>query len=766
MSGRGTTPEGEDAWESGGPTLVDLAAQARCQAPGGEGSTVRRTSPRAGADPPTSLEVPLFQGGRDGPTALVAKLGAVAGWAELRLLPLFDKLPDKALSLAFYAQRVRLRELARDEMVPLDGSLVLMMSGQTALARFPAAGLAEELAAQRRLVESEDPPTAQKLERMRRETVGPLAELAEQNLAVFEEGDLIEPAAAQELDPALGCYAVMPAQIVLIERKLIQQWSQEHPFMADRFRRGVAAVRTRLAATDGAQAAVADFFVRHGLSVSTTLRVRKIDACIECGACEAACETRYGVKRLSLNGRILGGLDFVDACHTCVDARCIDPCNFDAISFDPIKREILIKEDACTGCTLCARACPYDAIEMHDLEQTPLLQIRLDKQNALAFGEGTARKAQLRRIASKCDHCSGYEDQACISACPTGALIEVAPADVVPTLPAALRNSALAGFDRTVGEMAALNSPAAFADLDLRKLQQARPRLPLGLLWGIGATLVLLAGAEVALRKLWPTASLYYLVLTRLLGAEHDVVLMHTDYHAGCTLAMQLGWVGSALLGGSMLYVPRKRLPWLSSWGALQDWFDWHVVSSVIGAALVALHTAARLNNWVSIPFWSMILTVLSGIVGRYLATQLPAAGRTVHQLELDRKLAAMRATVAGIRPAVQWLERYQERLKSWAPRSGMSGGLTTLFRFAWEQLTHVPHLLQLRRAVARSLAGADRAELRREVIAVVDGLAVAERQRTLTEPLLPLFMLWKMVHVPMAIVLTLLGALHIALVL
>src|SRR5260370_4463777 len=153
-------------------------------------------------------------------------------------------------------------------------------------------------------------------------------------------------------------------------------------------------------------------------------RVAKIDACLGCDACGPACEDRSGVTRLGRTGRVRGGLDFVDACHTCTDQRCIDPCNFDAISFDVQRKEVLIKEDACTGCTLCATACPYNAIEMHELEDAPQLKLRLNKEGKLGFGDGAARKAKLRRMASKCDHCAFYEDQACITASPTAALVE------------------------------------------------------------------------------------------------------------------------------------------------------------------------------------------------------------------------------------------------------------------------------------------------------------------------------------------------------
>ena len=50
---------------------------------------------------------------------------------------------------------------------------------------------------------------------------------------------------------------------------------------------------------------------------------------------------------------------------------------------------------------------------------------RLEKKDALKFGPGTGRVARARRIANKCDHCIAYGDQACVSACPTGSLIEI-----------------------------------------------------------------------------------------------------------------------------------------------------------------------------------------------------------------------------------------------------------------------------------------------------------------------------------------------------
>src|SRR5204863_384922 len=140
---------------------------------------------------------------------------------------------------------------------------------------------------------------------------GPMIRVAEQNLATFEEGDVVETAIGAANHATLACYAVTPVAVITIQRGRVDLWKRIYPFMADRFRRAAAAARAKVEATDGAKSAVADFFIRHGLSVSVTLRVRKLDACIECKACEIACEERYGVKRLSINGRILGNLDFV-----------------------------------------------------------------------------------------------------------------------------------------------------------------------------------------------------------------------------------------------------------------------------------------------------------------------------------------------------------------------------------------------------------------------------------------------------------------------
>jgi Fe-S-cluster-containing hydrogenase component 2 len=710
-------------------------------------------------------------------------------WRDMRTAPIFDGLPNEALRDALMSGDAHVLRLGRDELIPLEGRVGLIRKGQVALALFGEEILQTERKAAadlRKLLGSEKYDKYLKRERKRRVEVGPMIELAEKNLATFEEGDVVELVQGFDTSSKLACYTVTPVQVILIARARVDLWKRIYPFMADRFRRANQTARARLDATDGARALVADFFIRHGLSVSMTLRVRKVDSCIECYACETACEDRYGVKRLSLNGRVLGGLDFVDACHTCTDQRCIDPCNFDAISFDVQRKEILIKEDACTGCTLCAVACPYDAIEMHELDSHPMLKLRLDKAGALKHGDGTPRKAKVRRMASKCDHCAFYEDQACISACPTGALVEVLPQDVVTQLPDQARATAKAGFDRTAPiNVNQLNQTNAFVKgleiPELGRARAARTKLLIGMWWTLGILAVMLAGTEILLRKFFPGWSASFWMAVHVDGIDPEMALSRIDYRPGCELAVNYGYAGTVIMITGLFYVWRRRITFMKNWGSLRAWFDWHVMTGVVGPIFILYHSAAKLDNWVSLAFWSMVLTVISGLLGRYLTTELPERASTamVETLEVDRRLAELRSAHPGVRVADGWFENYRRRVALWERRLAGSakekdrkkkptflGAVATLFWVVKDDVLRGRRQRALKKALRAAVRGKGAGQVRRQAAKFAERLALLERRRVLMPRLEPLFRQWRAVHVPMAVILTVIAGVHIFLAL
>ena len=401
--------------------------------------------------------------------------------------------------------------------------------------------------------------------------------------------------------------------------------------------------------------------------------MRKIDACIECKACEKACEERYGVKRLAINGRILGNLDFVDACHTCTDQRCIDPCNFDAISFD-----------------VAAQGGPHQGGRLHRLhavrDGVPVQRHRdaRARRGARASSCASTKKASSASATARRARpsCAAWPPSATTArstrtrpASPPARrarCVEILPSDAVTQLPDAARASAKAGYDRTVAiDVNNLNESQAFVKggLDIPELGRARaPRKQLSLpMWwtlGIGAFLLVVhrdRDAAVAAEVLDVVSSSHTLVE----GIDPELALAQVGYRPGCELAVDFGYTGTALMITGMLYVWRRRFSFMRNVGSLRSWFEWHVLTGVLGPAFILLHSVAKLDNWVSLGFWSMIITVISGLLGRYLTTQIEERASTaaMEVLDIDRQLAKLRGTQPGVRAADVWYEAYRRRV-------------------------------------------------------------------------------------------------------
>lgn len=134
--------------------------------------------------------------------------------------------------------------------------------------------------------------------------------------------------------------------------------------------------------------------------------------CIGCSACTVACKniydhTPFGVLRTSMQKYEQGSYPNTSfrfrkvMCMHCQNgAPCIDPCPVDAISYKGGEDGgiVLIDDDACIGCGLCVRVCPFGAPKMDD----------------------------DRRKADKCTFCEDQlvpgEPPYCYDACPVGAI--------------------------------------------------------------------------------------------------------------------------------------------------------------------------------------------------------------------------------------------------------------------------------------------------------------------------------------------------------
>ncbi|HSD91001.1 MAG TPA: 4Fe-4S dicluster domain-containing protein, partial [Kofleriaceae bacterium] len=624
----------------------------------------------------------------------------------------------------------------------------------------------------------------------------PLARIALKNVALFMEGDLFNSGALSAArGQPMAFYTAAPSVLISLDHRWIAELAVRHPPFEARLRRALSVSRERLAWVSGVKQELLDFFVRQGISVSGEMvRVRQLGLCIDCKLCEEACEERYGARRLTLGGYQLGMLDFIYTCRTCTDQRCIDPCAYDSIKFDEHKREVVINEATCTGCTACAQACPYGAIDMVEIEpDAPTFKRdflrRLEKRDALKFGPGTGRVARARRIANKCDHCVAYGDQACVSACPTGSLIEVNAYDLFRERSPAMAQLARHGFD---------------ADLTKRDRKEVLPVTPFteGLfvrsggmakvkrgryapmfMWIVGLLAFVLCTGEIALR-LWAPEMSYEFSLLKASKEFADLpdaaVLEQITYRAGRGLSVYCGLIGTGLMMIAAIYPIFRRMKMFRWLASNTMWFDFHLMAGTVGPMFIMLHSALRLDLSVSFwsmsvvtAFWSMAIVTLSGFLGRYLYTQVPELSSGVELEELDHQ-----RTFEKLRPmipvAIAELDREMAECRARAQKVAMSPSV--FFALLWllkEDIAKLPGVIPFvplliqdvegwaRRRRLKHVGVADR-KMRRDLSRRTARMIVIARRQVVAPKAQLLLNSWKKVHVPFTIILTAFAAVHI----
>jgi Fe-S-cluster-containing hydrogenase component 2 len=721
-----------------------------------------------------------------GPGGPMLPPGLEADYAVIRNLPLFEGVPNQDLIAAMQQRGVATRHLERDMFVldPIGlangqpAPVIYIARGQVAAAVFQEQELSARRAAQ---VLHEQ---ASKEERDEESLIKPppLARIALKNVALFIEGDLFNSGAlsAAKSQP-IAFYTAAPAILISLDHRWIAELAVRHPPFEARLRRALGVSRERLAWVSGVKQELLDFFVRQGISVSGEIvRVRQLELCIDCKLCEEACEERYGAKRLTLGGYQLGMLDFIYTCRTCTDQRCVDPCAYDSIRYDTERKEVVINESTCTGCTACAQACPYGAIDMIEIEPDaptfkPDFKHRLEKRDALKFGPGTGRIARARRIANKCDHCIAYGDQACVSACPTGSLIEIDAYDLFRERSPAMAMLGKTGFDTdlTKKDRKEVLPVLPFTEgLDIRsggKAKVKRGRYAPIVMWMVGLIVFLVALGEALLRWKMPTMSYQFSVLRRLpdnLDQTIDGIKEQVQYSPGKDvfggghLSVYCGVVGASLMVIAAVYPIFRRVKMFRWMASNTMWFDFHLMAGIVGPMFVALHSALRLPLATStVAFWSMAIVVISGVLGRYLYTLVPSLSSGVELEELDHERAFQAARPHWPVPMAE-LERELagKRMKAQVVAQSPSV-LRALWFLIFQDLGRLPATLARRRRLAQ--LGVPR-KIRNDLARRASRMIVITRRQVVAPKAQLLLHSWKKVHVPFTVILAGFAAFHI----
>ena len=555
--------------------------------------------------------------------------------------------------------------------------------------------------------------------------------------------------------PVVEIKSIMPTQVLQIPASTLNKIAKVSSGVRKRLKAMQLRMDKRAEKFGGEVGKIWNYLVRNGYSYSERVRVIRLDKCIDCDACYIGCETRHGHARIWKSNNKFGLLRFPDACRTCEFQHCTQHCAGDHIVFDPVYREVLIK-DTCTGCTHCETDCPYGVIKMVEREDQPgQLKAQVAVQELDGDGSKKAPKkgkapppdkdAKKKMIAIKCDHCFGHQDMACVTPCPTGAIFDLSQRELFERVD-------LYGLSGAAVEEAATIRPAIHEDTP-----GERGRLH-AVLW----SLALMAAAVLGWES-WARSSPDHVawsfswMIARPLGYTEAIYPIEAIEGLG----RWFGWVGSWLLTLTLMYVPRKRLEVVfRHLGSRQAYLDVHVFFGLMGFVFASYHTTFELDHplW-RIPFFACMLVVVTGIIGRYFYSQLPrtVAGNEMRLEDAKAENAAIEGQLAKIFPDTT---AYKQFLDWSIPEAQRKYGLirTVLLMFTLD-LKRNAKLAGLR---GRLLAAGQTRRSAKEILQTIKRKANLEQKILLYEKSRRVAKVWLVVHVLSAIVMFLLLAYHI----
>ena len=225
---------------------------------------------------------------------------------------------------------------------------------------------------------------------------------------------------------------------------------------------------------------------------------------------------------------------------------------------------------------------------------------------------------------------------------------------------------------------------------------------------------------------------------------------------AGRPISYLFGWLGITLIMLTNPYVARKKWSPLKKLGTLPGWMNFHIFCGLLGPTLILFHSAGKVRGVVGISFWSMVIVVLSGVIGRYIYVQVLR-----HERSSAQTAEKMHAK----------LEKYRMASKQVVSEEDLDEAKQQALAFVGFPVDADPDHISMMRVLFGSLYGDVRLmfsspdpvpglpDKSRHVIAEY---AVAHRQLIFIEPFRKMLGYWHTFHLPFAIFMYIAAVIHI----
>ncbi|HEX7829573.1 MAG TPA: hypothetical protein VF787_07945 [Thermoanaerobaculia bacterium] len=220
----------------------------------------------------------------------------------------------------------------------------------------------------------------------------------------------------------------------------------------------------------------------------------------------------------------------------------------------------------------------------------------------------------------------------------------------------------------------------------------------------------------------------------------------HRALRPSGTVGHVLGVAGTLFLFATLAYLARRRMKRLANAGSVARWLEIHIFCGVFGPFLVTFHTAFKFNGLVSVAYWSMVLVMLSGFVGRHLYVRIPKTmrGEELSRAQLDERAAELGTQLAASTLAPRLRARIEEEERRLL---FMATSKQTLYARMREAVGCPIRRWQLRREIRAQVSDH---RLLHETLALAHERALLLRRIARLEKTRKLFHLWHVFHRPL----------------
>lgn len=229
-------------------------------------------------------------------------------------------------------------------------------------------------------------------------------------------------------------------------------------------------------------------------------------------------------------------------------------------------------------------------------------------------------------------------------------------------------------------------------------------------------------------------------------------------------IGQSAGLTALALFLFMWLYPLRKKFRWLEFTGSIAKWLDVHIAAGLCIPLLASVHAAWRFTGLIGLGYASMMIVVLSGVIGKYLYARIPHSRSglemTLEEINAERRvLLKYMANTTGM--PLEEIERILSPQPVGAGDSGVVGALVNFVRDDFDRW-RAERRLSRGWQTARGTSRVDR-----KVVKLVHRMARREmslsQQVRLLDATHQVFRYWHVAHRPVAISAFLAIVIHVA---